>query len=623
MELIDLLKLRSAVAVDLDGAGNVLVRSDLTGTFQLYELACAGGALRPLTNFSEPVTGRYLPRARRLIVQMDAGGNELHQLYLADIDDPPGDAPDRLEPLAVAEGFAQPLMGVARDGRKIAYLSNRRNNVDFDVYLLDPLTSEESCVYDRGGWCRASSGFSPSGRYLAFLLPGSRPLDERQMLVDLTTGVLREIGAHPEQAARVGAPAWVSDSSFFVSSNVGRDLAAIMFVDLATGHEQAALEGHHDLDCYSSSDGSTLAVVANDNGSARLELFAVGDAGSLNPLSPVALPERGVLEVNPAGSPPLLSQDGAELVFSFSSPRLPSEVWRYRRDMGEPERLTVSSPLGAEDAGSLVAPTDHAVKSFDGEEVPLYLYRPPADSEQPPPVVVMVHGGPEAQATLMFNPRLQALVGRGLAVVVPNVRGSTGYGKRYAALDDTVKRLDSVADLAAIHSWLAGEGLDAERAVLFGGSYGGYMVLAGCAFQPELWAAGVGLVAISNLVTFLENTSAYRRAHREREYGSLAEDREFLERASPMNKVDQIKAPLFLVHGENDPRVPVGEARQLAAALEARGVRCELVVYPDEGHGLGKLDNVIDAYVRVFRFLDEVLGLAREGTGQSSGIDAT
>jgi dipeptidyl aminopeptidase/acylaminoacyl peptidase len=188
------------------------------------------------------------------------------------------------------------------------------------------------------------------------------------------------------------------------------------------------------------------------------------------------------------------------------------------------------------------------------------------------------------------------------------VRGSTGYGKRYASLDDTTKRLDSVRDLRSVHEALDSLGFDPARAVLWGGSYGGYMTLAGLAFQPELWAAGVDIVGVSNLATFLENTSEYRRAHREREYGSLANDRDFLIEASPLTHVDAIRAPLFVIHGRNDPRVPVGEAEQLVASLGRRGVRHELLIYDDEGHGLARLANQLDAYPRAIQFLDEVLG---------------
>jgi dipeptidyl aminopeptidase/acylaminoacyl peptidase len=244
--------------------------------------------------------------------------------------------------------------------------------------------------------------------------------------------------------------------------------------------------------------------------------------------------------------------------------------------------------------------------SFDGEQIPMFVFRP-AGEESRPPVVVLVHGGPEAQAMLSFNPVIQGLVLSGYGVVVPNVRGSTGYGKRYAALDDTTKRLDSVRDLEAVHRSLEGLDFDPRRAVLWGGSYGGYMVLAGLAFQPELWAAGVDIVGISDLVTFLENTSDYRRAHREREYGSLRTDREFLAAASPLRRADAIVAPLFVIHGRNDPRVPVSEAEQLVANLRARSVPCVLAVYDDEGHGLARLPNRLDAYPRAVSFLDHVL----------------
>ena len=205
--------------------------------------------------------------------------------------------------------------------------------------------------------------------------------------------------------------------------------------------------------------------------------------------------------------------------------------------------------------------------------------------------------------------RDQYLVASGFAVAQPNVRGSTGYGKRFEHLDDVRLRLDSVRDLAALHAWLGAAGRhDVARAVLYGGSYGGYMTLAGLAFQPELWAAGIAVVPISSFVTFLEHTSEWRRAFREREYGSLEHDREFLVEASPITHVDAIRAPLILIHGANDPRVPLGEAEQIHAALRGRGIRSELLVYDDEGHGLAKLKNRLDAYPQAVDFLSEVLG---------------
>jgi dipeptidyl aminopeptidase/acylaminoacyl peptidase len=604
MDLLALLRARSAQALDLDDQGRVLVRSDLGGTFQLYELA--DGELRQLTDFPEPVNGRYVPGTRSAIAQMDAGGNERHQLYRFDLDAPPGSDLGRLEPLAVSPAHMQPLLAVAPDGRSLAYVSNRRNSVDFDVYLLDLETLEDRCLYEGGGWCQGPTSFSPDGRLVPFLLPGGRPLDVGLRIVDVQTGEVTEVLAHPDEAARVGPPAWSGPRSFFASSDVGRDLAAVVHHDLESGRTATALERPYDLECFSSPGGDTLLVVGNDGGAARPELFAIGEDAELKPLGEVPLPEPGVLDVVSPPLAPLLSGDGERIVFTFGSPRRPADVWSFDRSGGAVERLT-HSPAPDPDAEGLVSPTTHTIPSFDGEQIRLFLYRPPAPGPGPLRVVMSVHGGPEAQAVLRFDPRVQGLLGMGFAVVVPNVRGSTGYGKRYAALDDTTRRLDSVADMAAIHAWLPSVGLDPGRAALLGGSYGGYMVLAGLAFQPELWAAGVAAVAISDLVTFLQNTSSYRRAHREREYGSLEHDGEFLERASPLRHVEQMRAPLFLMHGENDPRVPVSEARQLHSALQARGIRCELVVFPDEGHGLTRLPNILDAVPRALAFLDEVV----------------
>jgi dipeptidyl aminopeptidase/acylaminoacyl peptidase len=225
----------------------------------------------------------------------------------------------------------------------------------------------------------------------------------------------------------------------------------------------------------------------------------------------------------------------------------------------------------------------------------------------------MVHGGPEAQFRPgwlpSFTPLTQYLVSRRIAVAAPNVRGSTGYGKRYEHLDDVELRLDSVRDLGALHGWLAAQpDLDGDRVAIYGRSYGGYMVLAALAFQPELWAAGVESVGISNLVSFLENTSAYRRAAREREYGRLDRDRDFLVEASPLTHVDAIRAPLFVQHGANDPRVPLGETEQIHRVLTEKGIRCDLLVHEDEGHGISRRENRVEFFERAAAFLEDELG---------------
>jgi dipeptidyl aminopeptidase/acylaminoacyl peptidase len=301
----------------------------------------------------------------------------------------------------------------------------------------------------------------------------------------------------------------------------------------------------------------------------------------------------------------VLSPDGGTLAFGFSSPRMTWDAWLLDTGIGAARQLT-RSPTTVPAEG-LRAPSLERFASFDGESIPFLVYRPA--TADPAPIVLEIHGGPEAQRHPMWIPLVQYFVAEGFAVVQPNVRGSTGYGKRFEHLDDGHLRLDTVRDVAVLHDRLREDDrLDADRTVLYGGSYGGYMVLACLAFEPERWAGGIAVVPISSFVTFLQNTSEYRRAFREREYGSLVHDLEFLVEASPITHVDRIRAPLFLIHGANDPRVPLSEAEQIHEALTARGIRSELLVYEDEGHGLNKLPNRLDAYPRAVAFIDEILG---------------
>jgi acetyl esterase/lipase len=603
-----LLRTRSAMLADV-GRGpseRVLVRTDLSGTMQLHELV--EGELRTLTALPEPVgTANYVPGSRRAVLAIDQGGNERHQLYLLELDDAAGSAAqslDGLEPLTSDARFGHHLAGIAPDGRWIAYLSNRANGVDFDLWVCDLKTRLHRLCYASGAFCQPASGCSPDGRLVSVLRPGPRPLDCDLVLVDVDSGEALTPLEHPDEAALVEAPAWLDDTSFYAPSNVGVDFSAIVRHDLRLG-TTTRLPGtgeQYDCDVIASRDGRAIVVIENRDGSHVMRRW---DAATGEPGAAVPMPEPGIVKYFSFFASPVLSDDGARLYYSLTSPRLAGDVFAYDFDSGDTRRLTRSPvELGPDE---LVAAEHGETAGFDGERIPLFLYRPRSE-ETRPPVVIDVHGGPEAQAMLRFDPVLQALAAVGYGVVVPNVRGSTGYGKRYASLDDTTNRLDSVRDLHAVHDALADAGFDPDRAVLWGGSYGGYMVLAGLAFQPDLWSAGVDLVGISNLVTFLENTSPYRRAHRELEYGSLARDREFLTHASPLTHVDSIRAPLFVIHGRNDPRVPVTEAEQLTARLQARGVRCELLIYEDEGHGLARLENELDAYPRAIAFLDEVFG---------------
>jgi dipeptidyl aminopeptidase/acylaminoacyl peptidase len=567
--------MRQALPLSFSPDGDeLLVASNVPGTNQLFVVPAAGGEPRQLTDRAEPVNGFFLPDGR-VLVAVDAGGNERTQLYVDD------------EPLVVDPRYmhASPRAG----GPTLAYATNRRNGVDFDVVARD-LESGEERTFELGGYVTVQR-VSPDGRRIVVERTGALSGDNDLFLCDVATGTVAHLTPHDGQA-EYRTPLFLGDRLVY-ASNEGRETAAIVV------EGRAVIESRWDLLCAADEAGRCLLVIANEDGYSRLTLH---DPGAFAAREEVPLPGLGVVE------PVAFAPDGSRLAFGFSSPTAPYDVWVSDVDRGGVRRLT-TSPREVDEA-VLVEPELHRFASFDGEQVPVFLFTPAG--EGPFPVVVAVHGGPEAQWRPWFSPSFgpltQHLVSRGYAVAAPNVRGSTGYGKRYEHLDDVRLRLDSVRDLASLHAWLAARPeIDASRAVLYGRSYGGYMVLAGLAFQPELWAAGIEAVGISSFVTFIENTSPYRRAAREREYGSLEHDLDFLVEASPITHVERIRAPLFIQHGANDPRVPLSESEEIARVLREKGIRCELVVYDDEGHTIEKLSNRIDAFTRAVGFLDEVL----------------
>ena len=588
--LQELLEVAWALPADVADDGTVLVRWNVPGSFQLY-LRRPGEELVQLTDLGEPVNGSFVPGSDRILLSVDEGGNEREQLYL--LDPTPGATP---EPLVVEPEFLHLTPMFDADGTRLAYACNRRNGRDLDVYLRTLETGEERCVFAAGGYCEVA-GFSPDGRWLGVLRLTENTGDNDLHLIDLVDG--GEILVAPDEHDAVfGPPVWSRDSSMFLfATSSGRDTVGVARFALATAEWHFVLEDDWDLECLG--DGGLLVVHANVDGYSRLDLYDV-ETASLR--RRVELPEQGMIQTLVA------SPGGRRLAFGLSSPRTTWDAWLVDTAAGEPTQLT-HSPTGVADEG-LADATLGRFPSFDGESIPFLTYHP--GGSEPAPVLLEIHGGPEAQRRPMWIPLVQYLVGQGLAVVQPNVRGSTGYGKRFEHLDDGRKRLDTVRDVASLHDRLhSDERFDADRTVLYGGSYGGYMVLACLAFEPERWAGGVAVVPISSFVTFLRNTSEYRRAFREREYGSLEHDLDFLVEASPITHVDRIRAPLMLVHGANDPRVPLSEAEQIHHALVGRGVRCELLVYADEGHGLQKLANRLDAYPRVVSFIGEIL----DGTG--------
>lgn len=585
-----LLAARSAVIADIapDGA-ELLVRCDDTGSMQVYRLPAEGGDLTQLTFLDEPVAAaRYIPGTDDIVVAVDRGGNENYQLWLVDLN---GGEP---RALVVEENIKHDLGDVSRDGKLIAFCSTKRNGVDIDVYVLDREDGTIRSVVE-GGWNRVEC-FSPDARWLAVVrLDGAFAISDDLLLVDLKTTEVRTVVERAGPGTSV-APTWYPDSSgFLFSTDAGQDVVSIARYDVGAASWHYVLSTTWESEASLSSDGRTALVVRAENAITRLQ---VHDGETLAHIRDLELPEAGTGFGIPLVPRPSLSADGTTALLTYTTTATPLTPLRIDTfDGGSPVRLL---PVDQVVSPALVTPELHTIESFDGERISYFLYRPPVAN---PPVVVTVHGGPEARFAPRYDPFIIRLVAEGIAVVAPNVRGSAGWGRRFVSLDDRTLRLDSVRDLTAVHASLPGRGVDRTRVAVIGGSYGGYMTLAALAFYPDLWAAGIATVGISSLVTFLENTSPYRRRIREVEYGFLDTDRDFLIEASPMTHVDDIRAPLMLIHGANDPRVPVGEARQLHASLLARGIAGELLIYDDEGHGLAKRANRLDAAPRMLAFL--------------------
>jgi dipeptidyl aminopeptidase/acylaminoacyl peptidase len=461
-----------------------------------------------------------------------------------------------------------------------------------DVVVRDLATGEERVVYDGGGYV-ADSEVSHDEKSVAVTMISLQPSSTSIVVADGTGS--RDMTDPHEQADHHVAGWTADDAALVLMSDHDREFHAVLRLDGDGTWAPLVEEPDHDLGASLSPDGSLMVVSHHQDGLDRLAVHRadgshVADV-DLEPVVPMSL---------------VWAPDSSAFAVTAMTPTDPGSIVRADARSGRSAVLVDGREgVPTEVRDRLVIPTVHRVPTPDGEHVPCFRYAAPANPRAAS--VLHIHGGPEAEANRVFSPVLQALALSGFDVLVPNVRGSSGYGKRWVSLDDLGLRLDSVGDLAAIHAWLPTVGLDPGRSALWGGSYGGYMVLAGVSMQPDLWAAGVDIVGISSLVTFLENTSEYRRAVREREYGSLTHDRDLLVRASPITYLDDIVAPLFVIHGANDPRVPLSEAEQIKAALDGKGVPCELRVYHDEGHGLAKRANRLDAYPAAVDFLERQL----------------
>jgi dipeptidyl aminopeptidase/acylaminoacyl peptidase len=588
-----LLDLRFWVALDLDADGRVLAGHDDLGSMQLVEIA-PDGTVTPLTDLPSPCSGRYVPGRRQVVVEHDEDGNESYQLSLLDLTELPEApvGPDDLTPLVRDPEHLHVLLDVTRND--VVYCTNRRNGVDMDVVVRALDSGAERVAYDGGGYVVQTS-VSHDTTAVAVTTLSLRPSSTTVAVA--SAGSSRTL-TDPDELAEHDVAGWAADDTALVmSSDHERDHHAVVALARDGGTWSTLVESvDHDLRAWLSPDGTTLVVGHHVDGLDRLAIHEADGTHRADVAAPPVVPETLVW-----------APDSSAFAITAKTPTDPGSILRV--DAGTGAVTTVvdgRDTVPAELRDRLVTPSVHRVPAHDGEQIPCFRY--PSATGTTGASVVHVHGGPEGEATRLFSPVLQALALAGFDVLVPNVRGSSGYGKRWVSLDDVELRLDSVADLGAIHDWLPTVGLDPERTSLWGGSYGGYMVLAGVSMQPERWAAGVDIVGMSSLVTFLENTSDYRRAIREREYGTLADDRAFLEKASPITYLEHIVAPLFVIHGANDPRVPLSEAEQIKAALDGKGIACELRVYDDEGHGLAKRANRLDAYPAAIDFLHAHLG---------------
>lgn len=585
------------MAFDVDEAGRVLAGWDDSGTVQLVEIE-PGGSRTVLTALPGACHGRYVPGTRTVVVGHDTDGDEREQLSLLDLTTVPAEPVglDGLTPLVRDPAHVNALLDVT--ATSVAYSTNRRNDIDFDVVLHDLGTGTERVLYDGGGYVTdvAVSHDETSVAITSLsLLPASTVVH--------VSGAHAVEGAQPTRkddfAQHVSVHWAADDAGLLMASNHDREFVGIVCVSLDGGEWDWLVEDQaHDLDVWASRDGASMLVARSVDGAQE---FAVHEAdGALR--CRVDLPGIGCRHLPNCV---VWTADGGSIAITRSGPTEPPSIYLVDAHTGSSRRLVGPGHGEASTLAQCSDPDVLRIPTPDGERVPCFVFRPGPDAD--PALagasVVHIHGGPEAPAVRQFNPLVAALATVGFTVLVPNVRGSTTYGKRWYSLDDVDKRLDSVADLAALHAHLPQLGLDPARSALWGASYGGYMVLAGVAMQPQLWAAGVDIVGISSLTTFLENTSGYRRAFREKEYGRLERDREFLVKASPITHLADILAPLFVIHGANDPRVPLSEARQIKAALDEVRVPCELRVYDDEGHGLAKRANRLDAYPAAVEFL--------------------
>jgi dipeptidyl aminopeptidase/acylaminoacyl peptidase len=559
---------RSASFEDFGPDGSILIATRFAETAQLHRVPFPGGRREQLTFSDEPILhGRFIPGTTEILYAQARGGDENYQIYRLDR--------KQGRSTLLSDGKSRNGIGpMNRAGDKVVISSNRRNGKDTDLYLLhlktgvtEPLMEVQGEFWHADDWALDDSSLllvrtvSVNESHPAILELRNR---ERKPLPPLGTG-----------RSATGSLRFLPGGRIVLSSDARGEFSQMATVDPAGGEPRWTASSWDVTDIEVHAD--RVAYLVNEDGASRLTLT--------NPDVAVELPVGIVSGMT-------FSADGMRLGFTLSRADLPSDAYTYEIGDRKLVRWTYSE-TGGLDPSTFVTPQRFAYKTFDGRDIPAYLYSPRGAKKAP--VVISIHGGPEAQYQPVFSPLTQYWVNElGIAVIAPNVRGSTGYGKTYTTLDNAEKREDSVKDIGALLDWIARQPeLDASRVAVFGGSYGGYMVLASLVHFGERLKAGVDVVGIANFVTFLEKTSGYRVDLRRVEYGDERDPkmREVFERISPANHADQIRSALLVAHGKNDPRVPFSEAEQIAARVRQQGRPVWTVYADNEGHGFARKEN--------------------------------
>ena len=585
--------------------------TNVTGTSQVWVIDLPNGTPKQLTNYEDNVSFvRWLGDGSGLIFGKAIGGDENTQFFWMK---PDGTGVRALtdEP-KVRHNFGL----VSEDGNVIAYASNKRDKNYFDIYAMDIASGKEVLLYQQDG-NNDVVALSPDGRRIIVSRDGiEKSLDNNLYLVDVKTKAATLLTPHSD-ASEFGNAYFTADGLVY-TTNDNREFAALAQLrqknaagdDWSDNNREVRMIDNPDWDVNAvemTDYPSVMAYTVNRDGFSELHLRQVETDGKplittvADKQETVKLPAQGIV----GGLS--FSKDQSKLALSFSSATRNGDIWIYDLKTKRLSQVTHSDCAGI-DPTSFVAPRLIKYKTFDGRDVPAWFYARPFKDSGLRRVIVSVHGGPEGQERPGFNALYQYYLSRGYAILATNVRGSTGYGKTYTHLDDVKNRENSVKDLAYAVEWLKTTGgADPKRIAVMGGSYGGYMTLAAITLYPDLWAAAVDTVGIASWQSFLKNTSGYRRRQREVEYGMLDKDIDFLRSISPIAKVDRIKAPLFVIAGKNDPRVPYTEAEQIVGALRKRGAIVEYKLYDDEGHGVAKLKNRLELYPLVADFLDKYM----------------